>query len=95
MIDRIKDDHSNAKNLADGLHILNGIELNLKHVKTNIIYFNFNHPRISSMELVKYMQSKGIIFSDYNGKHCRLVTHNNINRDDIENVIDVFNKFLS
>ena len=95
MIDRLKEDHRNAKHLADSLTNLKGIELNSNFVKTNIIFFNFNHPTISSSELVSHMKSNGIIFSDYNGKHCRLVTHNNISRDDIENVIDVFNKLLS
>ena len=95
MTSRLKDDHANAKHLAKSLCTLKGIELNPKLVPTNIIYFNFNHPEMSSGELVSYMKSKGIIFSDYNGKHCRLVTHHGICSDDIENVIDVFNKLLS
>jgi threonine aldolase len=95
MIDRLKEDHLNAKHLADSLSKLEGIELNPDFVKTNIIFFNFNHSSISSSELVSHMKLNGIIFSNYKGKHCRLVTHNNISRDDIENVIDVFNKLLS
>ena len=95
MRDRLKDDHDNAKYLANALYKLDGIEINPDLVPTNIIYFNINHPSISSSDLVSHMKSKGIIFSDYNGKHCRLVTHNDISRDDIENVIDVFNKLLS
>tara|TARA_B100000959_G_scaffold274267_1_gene325907 strand:- start:1337 stop:2371 length:1035 start_codon:yes stop_codon:yes gene_type:complete len=92
---RLKDDHDNAKHLANALHKLDGIELNPNLIPTNIIYFNFNHPNISSRELVKLMKSKGIIFNDYNGKHCRLVMHHGISKNDIENVIDVFNKLLS
>ena len=92
---RLKDDHDNAKYLANGLHKLSGIELDTNLVPTNIIFFNFNHSKISSIELVKYMESNGIIFSDYNGKHCRLVLHHGISRDDVEKVIDVFNKLLS
>ena len=95
MIDRLKDDHANAKHLANFLSTLKGIELNLELVKTNIIYFNFNHPNMSSKDLVSHMKSKGIIFNNYNEKHCRLVTHHDISSDDIENVIDVFNKLLS
>ena len=95
MTSRLKDDHENARHLASALHTLKGIKLNLKLIPTNIIYFNFNHPDMSSGELVTQMKSKGIIFSDYNGKHCRLVMHHGISRDDVENVIDVFNKLLS
>ena len=95
MINRLKDDHANAQHLANSLYTLKGIELNPELVKTNIIYFNFNHPNISSKDLVFHMKSKGIIFNNYNEKHCRLVTHHDISSDDIENVIDVFNKLLS
>ena len=95
MIDRLKEDHRNARHLADSLAELEGIKLNPSFVKTNIIIFNFNHPSISSKDLVSHMKSKGIIFNNYNEKHCRLVTHHDISSDDIENVIDVFNKLLS
>jgi len=95
MINRLKEDHVNAQHLANSLSRLKTIELNPELVKTNIIYFNFNHPNMLSKDLVSHMKSKGIIFSDYNGKHCRLVTHHDISSDDIENVIDVFNKLLS
>ena len=95
MRNRLKDDHENAKHLANGLHALPGIELDTDLVPTNIIFFNFDHPKLSSSELVNHMESNGIIFSDYNGKHCRLVLHHGISRDDVEKVIDVFNKLLS
>lgn len=95
MINRLKDDHKNAKKLALEISNLNGIELDTDLVPTNIIYFNFNHPNISSTDLVSHMESNNIIFSDYNGKHCRLVLHPGITSDDVENVIDVFNKLLS
>jgi len=95
MISRLKDDHENARYLANGLYELPGIDLNINYVPTNIIFFNFNHPDLSSSDLVKHMQSHGILFSDYNGKHCRLVLHHGISRYDVEKVIDVFNKLLS
>ena len=89
MRNRLKDDHKNAKYLANELHKLPGIELDPNLVPTNIIFFNFNHPNITSLDLVNHMESNGIIFSDYNGKHCRLVLHYGISRNDVEKVIDV------
>ena len=95
MTGRLKNDHINAKHLANSLCGLKGIKLNTELVPTNLIFFNFNHPKMSSSELVNQMQSEGIIFSDYNGKYCRLVLHAGISADDVEKVIDVFNKLLS
>tara|TARA_Y100001968_G_scaffold78575_1_gene69850 strand:+ start:438 stop:1472 length:1035 start_codon:yes stop_codon:yes gene_type:complete len=95
MINRLKDDHKNAQTLAHGIANLKGIVLNTDLVPTNIIYFNFNHQDMTSADLVSHMESNDIIFSDYNGKHCRLVLHNGITGHDVEKVIDVFNKLLS
>ena len=95
MTSRLKEDHQHAKHLAQSLHGLSGIKVDPKLVPTNIIYFNFDHPNISASEFVDHMQSNGIIFNDYNGKHCRLVLHHGISSDDVENVIDVFKKLLS
>ena len=95
MIGRLKYDHENARYLANNLESLKGIELDTSLIQTNMIFFNFNHSEMSSLDLVKYMKSHGILFNDYNGKHCRLVLHHGISRDDIEKVIDVFNKLLS
>ncbi len=95
MIDRLKDDHENAKFLASELSSISGIEINIENVKTNIIYFNYTHPSIDLSELTLKMKSHGILFNSYNGDHSRLVLHHGINKDDVENVIDVFNKLLS
>ena len=95
MVSRLKDDHRHAMQLANGIQKFPGIELNTDNVPTNLIFFNFNHPKMSSADLVDAMQSEGILFSDYNGKHCRLVTHHGVLDEDVEKVIDVFNKLLS
>ena len=92
---RLSDDHDNAKYLAKALSKLKMIDLDLKLVKTNIIYFHFHHEIMSSFKLVSHMKSHGILFNDYNEQHCRLVLHHGILKDDIENVIDVFSKLLS
>ena len=46
-------------------------------------------------DLISKMKSQGIFFNDYNGKHSRLVLHHGVTKNDVENVIDVFNKLLS
>ena len=92
---RLKNDHDNAQFLASALSKLNGITINLNLIKTNIVYLDFNHPDISLGDLMITMKSNGILFNSYNAKHSRLVTHRNISRSDVENVIDVFNKLLS
>ena len=95
MIGRLEEDHKNAEYLANALSTIDGIHINTDYVKTNIIYFNYNHPNIDLSELILKMKSHGILFNTYNGNHSRLVLHHGVSKNDIENVIDVFNKLLS
>ena len=46
MTDRIIDDHENARTLAEGISNIDGIRINLDRVKTNIIYFSLDHPKV-------------------------------------------------
>ena len=92
---RLKDDHINAYHLASGIASINGIEVSLNHVKTNIIYFSFSHRTISTAQLLESMQSKKIYINNYQDQHFRLVLHAGISKDDIEKVIYEFNKLLS
>ena len=95
MVERIKDDHKNAQLLASGISTISGVGVDITKVKTNIIYFNINHNTISQAEFVKSTKDRGILFNDYNGKHCRLVLHAGITTKDVEKVILEFNKLLS
>jgi threonine aldolase len=43
MVDRLIDDHANAKKLAEGLASIPGISIDPAHIKTNIVFFD-RHP---------------------------------------------------
>lgn len=94
MISRIKDDHINAKYLANEIVKLESIEMNIDNVPTNIVYFNFKHNKLKIKDLINHMKSKNILFSNYQSNKCRIVTHHGITRKDIDFVINEFNRFL-
>lgn len=95
MVNRIADDHENAQLLASGLKDIHGIDIDVTKVKTNIIFFNITHDSITQLEFVKAAKERKILLNDYNGKHCRLVLHSGISKNDVEKVILEFNKLLS
>jgi threonine aldolase len=45
MVDRLAEDHANARRLAEGLATMPGIELDLDRVQTNIVIFRTGGPR--------------------------------------------------
>ncbi|QSR47379.1 low-specificity L-threonine aldolase [Aeromonas veronii] len=87
---RLADDHRRAKRLAEGLAALPGIELDLSLVQSNMVFLRLREGE--SAPLLAFMKERGILFSGYG--ELRLVTHLQINDDDIEEVIDAFTEYL-
>lgn len=94
MVDRLKDDHARAKKLARAIHDLPGITLNPDEVETNIIIFYFNHPRLTIPELVNRLKEKGILCLAVFGG-VRLVTHKDIDDEDVDRAIKAFREILA
>ncbi|MGL5498191.1 MAG: low-specificity L-threonine aldolase [Aeromonas sobria] len=89
-VTRLADDHRRAKRLAEGLAALLGIELDLSLVQSNMVFLRLREGE--SAPLLAFMKERGILFSGYG--ELRLVTHLQINDDDIEEVIDAFTEYL-
>jgi threonine aldolase len=93
MVDRLKEDHIRAKRLARAIYDLPGITLNPEEVETNIIIFYFNHPHLSIPELLNRLQEKGILALGVFGG-VRLVTHKDVDDEDVERAIKAFREIL-
>ncbi|WP_041207448.1 low-specificity L-threonine aldolase [Aeromonas jandaei] len=87
---RLADDHRRAKRLAEGLAALPGIELDLSLVQSNMVFLRL--AKGEPAQLLAFMKERGILFSGYG--ELRLVTHLQINDDDLEEVIDAFTEYL-
>lgn len=57
IVPTLKRDHANAQIFAKGIHEMKdlGLDVDLKSVETNMVYFSVNHPTISPIELSKRM----------------------------------------
>jgi len=84
MIDRLAEDHENAKLLAKGLIEL-GMEVDMDSVQTNMVYFNVPPSLIAADEFSKKINSyQGIKTNAPSKNRIRLVTHYGIEKDDVE-----------
>ena len=81
MIERLAEDHENARRLAHGLAEVQGIILDPETVHTNIIFFSIEANK--SRELAKGLRTRGILI-DSEKKLVRMVTHYGISREDID-----------
>ena len=70
---RLVDDHRRAKELANGLQGIAGLQVDLQKVETNMLFMQSTR----MIELGDYLASKGIIVSAFSDQ-CRVVTHKDI-----------------
>ena len=77
-------DHENAKYLANALNQLPNISVNLEHVETNMVFATFAET-VDIVSLVEKLKHKDILLTL--GNPMRLVTHLDIDKADIDNLI--------
>jgi len=89
MVHRLGEDHRNARLLAEGISRIEGLEIDLSKVQTNIIYFSIkNHP-ITCEEFLKRLDAKGVKLFQTGPDTFRMVTHCGIDEKDIDLALDL------
>jgi threonine aldolase len=92
MVDRLKEDHSNAQTLAKGLTSIEGISLDLSQVQTNIVVYDVSGLGITSEKWITKLNESGVKTGPLDGRRVRVVTHRGIEKEDIEYTLGVSEK---
>ena len=95
MTKRLKDDHDNAKLLAEELNKIPEIEVDLHNLKINMVFFKFNDKTIDTKALVKYFLDNNIKINDVENGLMRFVTHYWIKKDDIYKIVNTLKNYLA
>ena len=89
--ERLKDDHSRAKNLAIGLSQIDGIEIDPAEVQTNIVIFKLSKP---IERFVAKAEQMGVFVVPFGKNLVRAVTHLDIVEEDISVTIAIIAQAL-
>jgi threonine aldolase len=92
MIDRLAEDHQNAKRLARGLRQITGLKV-AENVTTNIVLFDLASD-ISGEIFLKEMYNRGVKLSPRGGQQFRAVTHRMITAEDIDEALNRIAAYL-
>jgi len=84
MVDRLAEDHENAKHLAEGIARIPGLSLDLGKIHTNIVYFDMENEQFDAGTLVRQLAKKGIKILQVGPGRIRAVTHYGISTEDID-----------
>ncbi|MGY0693751.1 low-specificity L-threonine aldolase [Virgibacillus sp. FSP13] len=94
MVNRLTEDHDNAKILAEGLADINGLAIE-NNVDTNIVMVNTKEAGMTANEFVELLKQNDILASKFNPFTVRLTTHFDVSREQIEMVVDRVGKALN
>jgi len=92
MVERLKDDHSNAQTLAKGLASIEGITIDRAHVQTNIVVYDVSGLGTSGEGWIAKLSKSGVKAGALENTRVRMVTHRGIDREDIVYALDVAEK---
>jgi len=93
MVERLAEDHANARFLAEGLSTMKGIEFNPGDVETNIVIIRPTN--MSVHQLGSELEKRGILTVVMEPDRIRLTTNREIDRSDIEKTLSAFKEILS
>lgn len=94
MVERLAEDHENAKVLAAGVADVPGIEVDLRTVETNIVIFRPKLPALSQEQVQQALADNGLLVSNYGRRGLRMLTHYGIVRDDIQRAIGIMHRVM-
>jgi threonine aldolase len=93
-VERLAEDHANARFLAEGLAEIPGIELDPATVETNIVWFDVRG-RGSADEVAAALKEQGVRVGSYGQSRMRAVTHLDVDRAGIEVALDAIRRVMS
>jgi threonine aldolase len=93
-IERLADDHANARRLAEGLAELDAGICDPGRVETNMVYADFSPFGKSAAEVGDSLRADGIVALAPPGPVMRLVTHRDVDRAGIERALLAFRRAL-
>jgi threonine aldolase len=91
-IERLADDHRNARLLAKGLANINGFECDLSRVETNIVIVDIAKTGRTPDEMVTILREQGVLAVVFGKTRLRFVTHLDVSREDCLKALEIISQ---
>jgi threonine aldolase len=90
-VDRLAEDHANARILADGLAAIDGIEIS--SVQTNMVFATEAEDKIAGLS--EHLRNNEILITNPIAGSLRLVTHLDVDANAIRTAIAAFAEYFA
>jgi threonine aldolase len=92
-VERLADDHANARLLAEGLEAIPGVRLDPGMPETNIVFFDTTDAGVAPADFVARLLERGVRVGHIS-RRVRAVTHLDVSRAEVERAIEVIRTAL-
>ncbi|MEX2451890.1 MAG: threonine aldolase family protein [Rhodospirillales bacterium] len=93
-VDRLVEDHANARLFAERVANLAGISVDLETVQTNMIFFDVSGAGITAHQMQAGLAKRGVRISAVSDARLRAVTHLDVSSADVEDAADAVRAVL-
>ena len=94
-VERLATDHQNAHTLAVGLANIKYIEINPNLVKTNIVFFQLKHPKISPDQFLESLDQQGVQVLLIEEGLFRAVLNRHVSAADVDSTLKTIQSILN
>jgi len=94
MVERLKEDHENARRLAEGISRIASLSIDLDNIHTNIVYFDLESERLTAESLVERLADRAVKILNLGLARLRAVTHYGITDDDIDLALEALREIM-
>ena len=87
MVDRLAEDHANARRLAAGLAAVAGLEVDPAAVETNMVVARVSAPGLTAAGAAQRITAAGVLVNATGPQTMRFVTHKDVSAPDIDEAL--------
>ena len=88
MVERLADDHANARRLAAGLANIEGLSVDPDGIQTNIVIFEVDRERVGeARSVIAALREDGVLVSHSRDQALRMVTHRHIAAAEVDETL--------
>ena len=90
-IERLQQDHDNARLLAEGLEAIDALEVEYDLPQTNMVFVTLPEEAVGRLQA--HLKGNGVLVAS--GRRVRLVTHLDVSQEDVQTVVSLAKQFFS
>ena len=95
MVERLADDHANAQRMAQGLAQIDGIQIDVAAVETNLVFFSLTRDDLTPSQLASGLAERGVLLYPTGGRRLRAAINHHISADDVDQTLAAIKDILA